>query len=207
MRALIIQSQTSFRNRWKRTPRYLRGTWAGAWLWLAAVGTLGAAEIEGVFFADRHRAGETTLVLNGVGLLRYRLFIKAYVAALYLGEGVRPEEVLADVPKRLEIEYFWSIAGPDFGKAAEKILADNFPASVLSSLQSRLERLHALYQDVKPGDRYALTYVPGVGTELTLNDTPLGTIEGADFASAYFAIWLGREPLNDALKAQLLKGP
>ena len=56
---------------------------------------------------------------------------------------------------------------------------------------------------MKPGDRYALTYIPGVGTELALNGKPKGVIEG-DFAAAYFAIWLGAKPLDASLKAQLL---
>jgi hypothetical protein len=163
-----------------------------------------AATIEGVTFADRYQAGTTTLTLNNVGLLRYRVVFKGYVAALYLGEGVRPEDVLTDVPKRLELEYFWSIAGTDFGKAAEKILADNFPASQINTFRSRLDRLNTLYENVKPGDRYSLTYLPGVGTELALNGEAKGVIEGSDFAAAYFAIWLGAKPLDSSLKTQLL---
>jgi hypothetical protein len=166
-----------------------------------------AATIEGVTFADRYQAGTTALTLNNVGLLRYRVIFKGYVAALYLGDGVRPEEVLADVPKRLELEYFWSIAGADFGKAAEKILADNFSAAQLDAFRSRLDRLNTWYENVKPGDRYALTYLPGVGTELALNGRAKGVIEGADFAAAYFAIWLGAKPLDASLKAQLLTPP
>ena len=172
------------------------------WLFLGTAAD--AATIEGVTFADRYQAGTTTLTLNNVGLLRYRVIFKGYVAALYLGEAVRPEQVLTDVPKRLELEYFWSIAGPDFSKAAEKILADNFPAAQITSFRSRLDRLNTLYENVKPGDRYALTYIPGVGTELALNGKPKGVIEGADFAAAYFAIWLGAKPLDASLKAQLL---
>jgi hypothetical protein len=38
-----------------------------------------------------------------------------------------------------------------------------------------------------------------------LNGTPLGVVEGADFAAAYFAIWLGPKPISDSLKAQLLE--
>lgn len=163
-----------------------------------------AATIEGVTFAERYQTGTTTLTLNNVGLLRYRVIFKGYVAALYLGEGVRPEDVLTDVPKRLELEYFWSIAGADFGKAAEKILADNFPASEVALFRSRLDKLNTLYENVKPGDRYSLTYLPGVGTELALNGKPKGVIEGADFAAAYFAIWLGAKPLDSSLKTQLL---
>jgi hypothetical protein len=181
--------------------------WVVGILCLTSVHPLWSAEIEGVTFADSYRVGTTLLKLRNVGLLRYRIFIKAYVAALYLGEGVHPEQVLSDVPKRLELQYFWSIAGPDFGKAADAVLADNFPAPFIASLRARLDRLHTLYENVKPGDRYALTYVPGLGMELALNGVPKGTIEGADFASAYFAIWLGAKPIDPSLKTQLLKTP
>ena len=132
------------------------------------------------------------------------MVFKAYVAALYVQEGVSPDAVLSDVPKRLEIEYFWPIEGQDFGPAAEKILKDNVPADTLARLRARLDEINALYVDVKPGDRYSLTHIPGVGTELALNDTPRGIIEGDDFAAAYFAIWLGPKPLNDSLRDKLL---
>jgi len=87
------------------------------------------------------------------------------------------------------------------------LLIDNVPAETLQALRSRIERLHALYENVKPGDRYSLTYIPGRGTELALNGDSKGTIEGADFATAYFAIWLGPKPLHAALKSQLLSRP
>lgn len=51
-----------------------------------------------------------------------------------------------------------------------------------------------------------MTYVPGKGTELTLNGDPLGTIEGADFAAALYAMWLGDKPMNQSFKRQLLEG-
>ncbi|MDD1633559.1 MAG: chalcone isomerase family protein, partial [Methylococcaceae bacterium] len=60
-----------------------------------------------------------------------------------------------------------------------------------------------LYRDVKEGDRYALDYAPGKGTTLSLNGSPLGTIEGADFAAAYYAIWLGAKPISDTMRDEL----
>jgi hypothetical protein len=163
-----------------------------------------AREIEGVRFADEIRVGDATLRLNDVGLLRYRYVIKAYVAALYLGAGATPNDVLADAPKRLEIEYFYAIKGPGFANATDEGIAANVSVETVAALRPRIAKLNALYRDVKPGDRYALTYLPGVGTELALNGSPLGTIEGADFAAAVFAIWLGPKALDASLKAQLL---
>ena len=163
-----------------------------------------AAQLEGVDFADRVRAGEVTMGLQCVGLLRYKLFIKAYVAALYLGGGAVDGDALADVPRRLELSYFWSIRGADFGTAGDQILAQNVDAKTFAALRARLDRINALYRDVKPGDRYSLTYIPGVGTELALNGGPLGVIDGADFGAAYFRIWLGEHPIDDRLRDQLL---
>jgi len=169
-----------------------------------AVQSSTAAELEGVDFADQVRAGDVTMRLSCVGLLRYKLFIKAYVAALYLGDGAAGGDVLADVPKRLELSYFWSISSADFGKAGDQTLAQNVDAQTFSALRPRLDRINALYRDVKPGDRYSLTYVPGTGTELALNGTRLGVIAGADFAAAYFRIWLGDTPIDTRLRDQLL---
>ena len=58
-------------------------------------------------------------------------------------------------------------------------------------MRPRIDLLHSKYLSVGPGDRYALTYLPNQGTELTLNDQSIITIPGADFDRAYFAIWLG----------------
>src|SRR5512143_1654330 len=153
-----------------------------------------AAEIEGVRFAERRQVGDASLELNCVGLLRYKYVIKAYVAALYLG----------NVPKRLEISYFWNLDGGDIARAGDEILAQNLDAETRVKLRPRLDRINALYENVKPGDRYALTYIPGVGTELSLNEQRKGVIPGADFANAYFRIWLGEQPIDTSFRDRLL---
>jgi len=165
-----------------------------------------ALSVENVTFADNVSIGGTPVPLRNAALLRYLKFIKAYVAALYVPEGVKSEEILSGVPKRLEINYLVSIKGSDFGKGAEPTLQLNLTPAELAKLRSRIDRINAIYRDVKPGDRYALTYLPGRGTELALNGTPLVVIEGADFATAYFGIWLGRDSIDDKLKRDLLKG-
>ena len=164
----------------------------------------GTVEIEGVRFADRREVDGRVLEVNCLALLRYKRIFRAYVAALYLGDGVPPADVLGDVPKRLELSYFWDLEGGDIGKAGDEILARNVDAETLARLRPRLERINALYEDIKAGDRYSLTYLPGVGTELALNDTRKGVIEGADFAAAYFRIWLGDNPIDASFRDELL---
>ncbi|MDX2448731.1 MAG: chalcone isomerase family protein [Desulfobacterales bacterium] len=163
------------------------------------------ADIEDVHFVDTVELGDSQLSLRGTGLFRYMGLIKAYVGALYMLDGTPSENVLADTPKRLEIEYFYPIKGEDFGIASIKVMAQNVGPEEFESLKPRLEKLNALYRDVQPGDRYALNYVPGKGTELILNGNPLGLIAGADFASALYAMWLGEKPMNKSFKRQLLE--
>ena len=147
---------------------------------------------------------DMSLLAAHVGLLRWKMVFRGYVAALCLGQGLSPDDWSADVPKRLELVYFWPIAGQAFGRTGEEILARNVSAEEMARLRTRLDRIASLYPDVRAGDRLSLTYMPGIGSELAANGKVLGTVEGADFAAAYFAIWLGRKPMSAPLRDRLL---
>jgi hypothetical protein len=170
-----------------------------------------AAELEGVRFLDRVSIGDSQLRLRGMGLLRHRFFLKGYVAALYLHEGFEGEvtsaAVLADVPRRLEIEYFWSIPADSFAEITRDGIARSVDEGTYRSLEDRIEQLNELYADVEPGDRYSLTYLPGIGTVLALNGVARGRVEGADFSSALFSLWIGERALDARLREQLLATP
>ena len=171
------------------------------WAFAAPAGAASAGEVE---FATHYEWNGTPLRLNGAGVLRYRVFIKGYAAALYLGDGVDPDQSLDDVPRRLEIEYLWSIPADAFARVTVAEISGNVDAPTLARLRPSIDQLNALYTDVQPGDRYSLTYVPGVGTELALNGRPRGLIEGAEFSAALFAIWIGPKPVDESLRKKLL---
>jgi hypothetical protein len=163
--------------------------------------------IEGVDFDRRVQVEEQDFDLFGVGLLRYRVLFRAYVGALYLGEGKTAADLWEEAtPMHLELEYFWSIDGDQFGPAAVPFLKDNLGAERYAQIEARAEQLSRMYRDVKPGDRCALTYIPRQGTTLRLNGAPIGTIPGDDFAVAYFQIWLGRRPIDDNFRDRILRG-
>jgi hypothetical protein len=145
-----------------------------------------------------------TIPLRGTGRLVWMRMITVYDAALYLTADVPGKDVLGDVAKRLELRYHVSIKGEKFGESAEPYLKKNVPPDELARIRSRIEHLNRLYRDVKEGDRYALDYAPGKGTMLSLNGSPLGSIEGADFAAAYYTIWLGAKPISDTLRDELI---
>jgi hypothetical protein len=180
---------------------------AGLLVTASSTSTAATRQLEGVTFAQTIETGptdQTPLVLNGLGLMRYRVLFRGYVAALYLAQGTPPSKALEDVARRIEIEYFWSLTAARLAKVTIEGIEKNVPASEMRALEPRIRRFNALYRDIAPGDRYALTYTPGRGTELALNGRALGTIEGADFGRAVFAIWLGTEPFDANLKDELL---
>lgn len=178
-------------------------------LGLSSAGRAAASDIEvgDVHFAAQVAAGTRRLDVHGAGVLRYRGLVRAYAAALYLEPGTPPDRALEDVPKRLEIEYFWSLDAEDFANAANELLARTQTPDRLAALRERLQYFHLRYEAIAPGDRYALTYTPGVGTELSKNGRPLAVVAGSDFAAAYFAMWLGDDPidvgLRDALRTKI----
>ncbi|MCP5153209.1 MAG: chalcone isomerase family protein [Ectothiorhodospiraceae bacterium] len=162
---------------------------------------------DGARFSAAHEVAARRLAFRAAATYVYGLVVKVYVAGLYIEEGRRPAEALDDgVARRLEIEYLRAIDRDVLVRAAGAVLERNLTASEILELDARIARVNALYRDVRPGDRYALTYVPGEGTALSLNGETLGVVEGADFARAYFAIWLGPRPLSEDLRDRLLSG-
>jgi hypothetical protein len=159
---------------------------------------------EGVEFNDHYEWNGTPLRLNGAGVL-HRYFIKGYAAALYLGEGVSPERALDDIPRRIEIEYFRAIPAKAFVSATVKGVLRNVDSESHARIRGSIGQMNALYEDVVPGDRYALTYIPGFGTELSLNGELKGVVEGAEFSAALFGIWIGGAALDAGLRDELLE--
>jgi hypothetical protein len=155
-------------------------------------------------FATEAMVDGQALPLRGVGRLVWMRMVTVYDAALYLPAEVPGTDALKAIPKRLELRYHISIKGGKFGESAEPFLEKNVPKEVLGRLMPRIEQLNRLYRDVNEGDRYALDYTPGKGTTLSLNGSPLGVVEGADFAAAYFAIWLGAKPISDTMRDELM---
>ena len=163
-----------------------------------------AVSVDGKYFEKKVDVMGRQLHLQGAALLRYMVFIKAYAGALYLPEYTEKDQSLDAVAKRLELEYYHPIKKEDFAEATRVKIRENVSEREYANLSTRIEELGKLYRDVESGDRYSLTFVPGQGTVLSLNGTPLGTIPGDDFANAVFAIWLGENPIDEEFRDRLL---
>lgn len=164
-------------------------------------------DVSGVSFDVERVVENQKLDLFGKGLFKYLSLIKVVAGGLYVEPGTEKSEVLSDVPKQLELQYFISVKAKDFVKVTRKGIRQNVSPSVYDKIEAQIEQLNRLYKDIKPGDRYTLTYIPGKGTTLAHNGNPLGTIKGADFASALYSIWLGhKKPMDKKFRSALLNG-
>lgn len=158
-------------------------------------------------FPAQFTADNLTLELKGTARMKVGGLVSIYDAALYLPADVRADRALEDVPKRLDICYLKTLSRNILIEAAGKGLASNEPPARLQALQPRVDQINQWYQVAKPRDHYALTYIPGQGTELALNGKALGVIPGADFAAAYYAIWLGTNCPRPEVRNALLGHP
>jgi hypothetical protein len=163
-----------------------------------------AVQVADVRFEPLVATAVADLNLRGAGLLRFLGIFKVYAGAFYLDEDAPLSEALEDRAKRLEVQYFRAFKGEEFGPATIKLMRKNVDEVTMTRIADEIAYHNSLYEDVKPGDRGTLTYLPGRGTELTLNGRVLGVIPGAEFASALFSIWIGAEPIDLNFKRQLL---
>ncbi len=144
---------------------------------------------------------QETLVLRGKGIFRY-MGVRLYEAFLYVGAGVEP---LSETPRKLVIRYDRVIPKDAIIQAAEKNLKNN-PEVHFLEIKDRVDRLHRAYVSVKKGDEYSLVYRSGK-TVLFYNQKPLVEVQGADFAKAYFSIWLSKYSINQKLRKELIGEP
>lgn len=178
---------------------------------LPDVGQAQAAKLEGQRFEDTMMLSGRTLRLNGLGL-RGVAWIKAYVAGLYLAAPTKEAaQVLAmQGPKRLRMKVMLEAASVEYSKAFLKGIKRNEPEKVQLALAQRMSGFAALIDSldvIRAGDVVDMDYLPGVGTQLRLNDKAVGTaVEGEDFYRALLKIYIGEKPADPKMKEGLLRG-
>lgn len=170
-------------------------------------GAAAAAELAGVRIDERVTARDgTELPLHGAGL-REKFFFDIYVGALYLpSTGQSVERILdTDQSGRIDMHFVYDeVSREKLATAWEEGFAGNNPDAVLDALGERIERFIDLFPDATAGDRFALEYVPGGGTEVRINGQSAGTIEGGGFFRALLAVFLGPEPPDSDLRHGML---
>lgn len=168
-------------------------------------------EVEGVKLEPVAQVGAATLQLNGAGV-RTRLLFKVYVAGLYMPQKAREAAALLaqNGARRIAITMLRNVDAQTFSGALDEGLRNNHSEAQLTAMKAQIDALNANMKAVgeaKKGEVIHFEFVPDVGTRVTVNGQPRGTvIPGEDFFSAVLRIWLGDKPVDAGLKKALVGG-
>lgn len=153
-----------------------------------------------------------TLKLNGVGI-RYKIKIfKVYIAALYLPEPKNTTEAILGLPgpKKINLTMLRELSSDTLGQAFMDGVKRNTDRSDRVKLTDQFLKFGQLFSTVpelKKGDLISMEWVPGVGTDMFINGKKIGeTFQDVAFFNSILKIWLGENPVDGMLKAELLGG-
>jgi hypothetical protein len=151
----------------------------------------------------------TNLQLNGTGT-RFRVMFKVYDMALYTPQKVNTADALVNQPgpKRLRFTALREIPGTDLGLAFIKGLQANSAKDLVQRHTMSSTRLIEIFSGkpkLVPGDTFAMDFIPGKGTQFYISGQPQGAPVGdAEFFAMVLRIWVGPQPVDQALKDGLL---
>ena len=183
---------------------------------LAAVLVSGAmaqqVTVAGVRFEDAADVKGSKIQLNGAGV-RYKAVFKVYAAGLYLSRkaGTTEDVLVAPGAKRMTITMLRDIDSAELGKLFARGMEDNMDKAAFSKLIPGVLRMSQIFSDNKKlnaGDTFALDWVPGTGTVVTVRGVQQGEpFREPEFFNALLRIWLGPNPADWKLKEALLGKP
>ena len=167
-----------------------------------------AREISGVSIAEQQTLAGQPLPLNGAGI-RTKFVFDIYIGALYLPTKTREAKQAISIPgpKRVLMHILYDEV--DKEKLTDGWTAgfeNNLNDKAFDALKPRLAEFNKLFTSVKKGDQILLDYLPGTGTQVTINKQLKGSVPGEDFNQALLKVWLGDDPADSDLKEAMLEG-
>lgn len=181
--------------------------------WILITGLLGAPMaiasdadlLKKADFPAKLAANSPALERKNEAILTY-LWADVYAAAFYAQPNVTARQAFAaQSAQKLELYYFREIDRSDVIKAANNTLEQQQSKEVLARLRPEIDRLHNSYQNIKPGDRYDLSWDDMDGLTLALNRKIVFASPDRELAKAYFGLWLAPDGLSDTLRKSLLQ--
>lgn len=153
--------------------------------------------VEGTAYPTRQTAQEVAWELRGTEHFKYKIFFSVFTAAYYKqvnGEG-----------EKLTFTYTRNLKADDIREQAMKTLTANNDENTLKKYATLTQKIQSAYVNIKEGDSYSVTAVPGKGTWLHYNEEEVFYTENAEFGDWYMDIWLGNPPISESLKEALMK--
>jgi hypothetical protein len=144
--------------------------------------------------------------MQGMGT-RTILGLHIYRAGLYLDQSDQDAEriIARDAPMAIRLVIVSKLITKE---RMRRYIQEGFEKATgghMESLAPRIEHaMAAFHDDVRKGDVFDFIYSPGQGVQIHKNERPIATMTGLDFKQALFAIWLGKNPVQESLREALL---
>ncbi|WP_077530779.1 chalcone isomerase family protein [Vreelandella utahensis] len=163
--------------------------------------------VEGVELPGTIDVAGNELSLNGAGV-RSKWFMSLYVGSLYLPQEFDSAQAIveADQPMAIQLDI---ISGMIDSENMTEATMEGFESSTggnMEPIQDDIDAFMGLFeQEIKEGDQFKITYIPGEGIVGFKNGDRIGTVDGGmDFKKAVFGIWLGDEPAQESVKTAMM---
>ena len=164
--------------------------------------------VEGVNLPTSFSQDSTKLVLNGAGVRSY-LFIKVYVAGLYLPtKNHNAEEIIeADEPSMIRMH---AVSRAFTSERMANTVREQFEKSNkghTAELQTRIDMLcnRLAEENIQKGDECDIRYTPNEGIRFFKNGKDINILlTGLDLKQALWRNYIGETPADEDLKKGLL---
>ncbi len=169
-----------------------------------------AMEVAGVDVPETATIGasEDKVMLNGAGIRKKYAIVKVYVGALYLQSKTTDAAQAVSMPgaKRVYMYGLYKMTAEKLHAALDKGFRSNMDAANYTAMEPRIKSFMKLFTGMDKGDKAIIDYIPGVGTQLSINGAVKGTVDGEDFFQALLRVWIGDVPADKGLKKGMLGG-
>jgi len=147
------------------------------------------------------------LQLKGTGT-RVKMWMDMYTLGLFISDKNQNAAAIVSNNETAMIRLS-IISGLITAEKMDKAIRDGFEKSTQGkpeAIQTEINTfLNVFKQGVEKKDVFQFTYKPEYGTSILKNGKELSLIKGHKFKKALWGIWLGEDPVDKRLKAELLE--
>lgn len=147
------------------------------------------------------------LVLNGSGHYK-TLLTKVYIGSMYLTHPAKSAERVMNMTttRVMRLHYLRDVNAAKQAAAWRDGFVANHSTFDIQGLSKRIRQFTGMLPDIKANEVMRLDLQPRGTTQVWINDTLRGSVDGADFQNALLKTWLGPKPVDKDLKQALLGG-
>jgi hypothetical protein len=156
---------------------------------------------------EPREAGRGTLRFLGMRVYEALLWVPSQAsAASAASERAGALSAPFDRDFALELVYAMELSGARIAERSDVEIGRSPERGTPAQRARWLERMRAIFPDVRAGDRIVGVYRVNGPSRFFLNGKPIGEVDDPAFGRAFFGVWLDAKTSEPALREALLRG-